>query len=305
MDDFHFVPGWEFRPDEVAEIVGLQPVGIFEDTAAGQQSDPLPDKVSLHDAAVSVLGHFLPVRNQGSIGTCVPFACTRAVELTMLVAIARGGRFTFPANGLATEPTYGGSRIEVGKGRLGRGDGSIGAWAAEFVKTWGVAPRQVFPAFNIDLSEYSIDLSRAWGRSGVPDSFEPTLKQHPVQGIAKVTTLDGALRALAAGHAIMECSNRLLNRNRNADGTIGTYRGGGHAQTTVGFKKINGRWKFQIDGSWGSYHTGGLDPDFPCPAGGLVDQDDYEAMLDQGDSFAFSDVVAFPARDYDDWGGIG
>lgn len=305
MDDFQFVPGWECNPAEVAAIAKIQPIGSFEDTAAGQQTDPLPDLVNLHDAAVKVLGSFLPIRNQGSAGTCVSFGTTRAVELTMLVAIARGGAFSFPQQGIATEPTYGGSRIEVGKGRLGRGDGSIGAWAAEFVKQWGVAARQLYPAFNIDLSAYSIDISRKWGLAGVPDGFEPTLKQHPVAGIAQVKTLDGAMRALAAGHAIAESSKRLLNRNRDSDGTIGTYRGGGHCMAVVGYKKINGRYKFQIDNSWGSYHGGGLDPNFSCPAGGLIDQADFENMIDQGDTWTFSDVVGFPGRDYIDWGSIG
>lgn len=305
MDDFQFIPGWENRPEEVQAIAELQPIGSFEDTASGQQSDPLPDFVSLHDAAVKVLGKTLPIRNQGSAGTCVSFGTTRAVELTMLVAIARNGAFSFPANGIATEPVYGGSRIEVGKGRLGRGDGSIGAWAAEFVKGWGVCARQIYPAYNIDLSTYSIDTSRKWGSAGIPDAFEPTLKQHPVAGIAKVTTVDGALRALAAGHGIAESSSRLLNRSRDTNGTIGTYRGGGHCMACVGYKKINGRFKFQIDNSWGEYHTGGLDPQFPYPGGGLIDQDDFQAMLDQGDTWTFSDVVGFPARDYIDWGSIG
>jgi hypothetical protein len=305
MDDFHFVPGWENRPEDVAEIAGLQPFGSFEDSPAGQQTDPLPDLISLHDAAVKVIGHFLPVRSQGSAGTCVSFGTVRAVELTMLVAIARNGAFSFPANGIATEPVYGGSRIEIGKGRLGRGDGSIGAWAAEFVKRWGIAPRQAFPAFGFDLSEYSIDISRNWGRNGVPDGFEPTLKQHPVGGIAKITSIEGALRALASGHGIAESSNRLLNRNRNSDGTIGTYRGGGHCMAIVGAKKKNGVWWFQDDNSWGNYHGGGLDPAFPCPAGGMIHQDDFANIIDQGDTWAFSDVVGFPQRDYLDWGAIG
>ena len=41
---------------------------------------------------------------------------------------------------LSPEVIYGGSRVEIGGGRI-RGDGSIGAWAARWVRDYGVVPR--------------------------------------------------------------------------------------------------------------------------------------------------------------------
>jgi hypothetical protein len=295
-----FVPGWESRPDQVEAIAALQPIGAFEDSAAFDASGPLPDFVSLDDAVLKISGKILPTRNQGNAGTCVSFGTIGAVEYTMAVAIARGKPFIW--HDLATEPVYGGSRVEVGKGRLGRGDGSIGAWAAEFVKGWGVAARQDYPALKIDLSQYSIPISRQWGNAGVPDNFEPILKQHPVQGIAKILTTEGLKTALANGYGVAESSGYLLRSSRNGDGTIDAYRGGGHCMCVSGYITIGGVDWFHIRNSWGdAAHTGPTHPKFPTKSGGLIHQSKMRAMLDGGDTWAFSDALGFPARNLVDW----
>lgn len=295
-----FVSGWEPLPDEVEAIASLQPVGSFEDSEAFAATDPLPDYVNHDDAAVKALGHILPTRNQGNAGTCVSFGTTAAVEYTMLVAIARNKPFLFVDT--ATEPVYGGSRVEVGKGRLGRGDGSIGAWAAQFVKQWGICARQNYPAVGIDLSTYSIQISRDWGNRGVPDAFEPILKQHPVAAITQVKSTEALKRALANGYGVAESSGYLLRSKRNAQGIIEAYRGGGHCMCISGYIVIGGSTYFHIRNSWGDQaHTGPTHDKFPTKAGGLVHQAQVQAMLDAGDTWALSDVAGFPARNLVDW----
>lgn len=307
LDSVDFVPGWQESPEEVLRVQGMQPIGTFEDSPAGQISlGELPEVVSLHDAAIKVLGSPLPIRNQGAAGTCVSFGIVRAIELSLLWQIAFGGApYSFPARGLATEPIYGGSRVEVGQRRIGRGDGSIVGWGAEFAKRWGICARQPFPDYKIDLSTYSIPLSREWGWNGVPDGFEPTLKLHPVQAVAKVTTVEGWIKALAQGYAIAEGSNRLLATKRGASGIITTYRGGGHCMASAGYVTINGKRYIQIDNSWGGgSHTGPTHPKFPYDGGGLIPEEDAAAMVSQGDTWALSSVVGFPTRDVD-WSQIG
>lgn len=295
-----FVVGWEDRPEEVAAVAALQPIGSFEDTDAFNASDPLPDLVAQQDAAIKVLGHLLPTRNQGNAGTCVGFGTHGAVEFTTLISIARGRPFQFFDT--AIEPTYGGGRIEIGKGRLGRSDGNIGAWCAEFVKRWGVCSRQNYSSLKIDLSEYSIPISRDWGLRGVPDAFEPVLKQHPVSTITKITSLEQLKRALANGYGVAESSGYLLRRTRNANGIIEAYVGGGHCQCISGYIDIDGATYFEFRNSWGDgAHTGPTHPKFPSKAGGLVHQAKVKAMIDQGDTWAFSDVAGFPARNLVDW----
>jgi hypothetical protein len=300
ITESNFIPGWEDLPDEVAGVASLQPIGAFEDSPAAGAGDPLPEFASLDEAILAVTGSILPTRNQGNAGTCVSFGTVAAIEYTMAVAIRRGKPFAWHA--IATEPIYGGSRVEVGKGRLGRGDGSVGAWAAEFSRRWGVACRQNYPGVSIDLSQYSIPLSRQWGISGVPDSFEPILKQHPVQGIAQINTLDGLKRALANGYGVAESSGYLLRSTRSANGIIDAYRGGGHCMAVTGYIKIGKVDYFYIRNSWGdSAHTGPTHPKFPSKSGGLIHQSQMQSMLDGGDTWAFSDAIGFPARDICDW----
>lgn len=297
-----FVPGWDHRPDEVEAIRSIQPIGDFADTDAGQNDAPIPDYINLDDAAIKVTGKILPTRNQGNAGTCVSFGTTRAVEYTLLAAIAAGANCEFPELGIATEPTYGGSRVEVGKGRLGRGDGSIGAWAAQFVKDWGICPRQKYPDFNIDLSQYSIAISRNWGINGVPDKFEPTLRQHPIRAIAMAKTLADIDRALAQGHGIAESSSYLLRSTRDSNGIAAMYRGGGHCQGITGRIVIDGVAYYYISNSWGDgAMSGGTHPKFPSKSGALVHKDYITAILAQGDTWIFSNAVGFPAKDFLNW----
>jgi hypothetical protein len=131
--------GWVDSPEVVAAIADSLPF-VFGDTEAGQVTD-LPEQVFLWELARTVTGGLLSARNQGTVGSCVSFGTVRAIEYTMIAEIAAGQPEQFLE--LATEVVYGGSRVEVGKGVL-RGDGSIGAWAATFVRDWGVLNRGVF-----------------------------------------------------------------------------------------------------------------------------------------------------------------
>lgn len=297
-----FVPGWENRPDEVAAVAALQPIGAFEDTPAGLSEKPLPERVNQDNAAIKVTGKPLPGENQGNAGTCVAFGTARAINYALLCAIAAGLKMLWKP--IAIEPIYGGSRIEVGGGRLGRQDGSIQAWASEFCKNWGVAPRELFGKYKIDLRSYSINLARDWGTPGhgVPNVFEPELRMHPVKSIAKITTTDGLARALAAGKGVAAASGYLLNRRRGPNGIVSIYRGGGHDMAVKGYMTIGGTRYFKWDNSWGpEAHTGPTNDFFPDVLGGLVAERDAQKILDEGDTWAHDSVEGFADADYADW----
>lgn len=309
LDPEVFGAGWVDRPEEADRIAGSQPIPTFEDSPAGQISmGDLPEVISLHDAAIKVLGKPLPIRSQGGLGSCVGFGATRAFELSLLYQIAFGGaQYSFPDLGLAIEPTYGGSRVEVGKRPrwLGR-EGSIVGWAFEFAKQWGVCPRANYPQFGFDLSQYSIPIADSWGQTGVPDKFEPTLKLHPVQAIARVTTTDGLAKALAQGYAGAEGSSVMIGSRKDADGITTTYRWMGHCMAIPGYFHKNGKRFFQIDNSHGpGAHRGGQHPRFPYDGGAAIPDSAMQAMLNANDSFVCSSVVGFPARDAIDFGLIG
>lgn len=297
-----FASGWESRPEMVKEIALLQPIGAFEDTPAGQAEEPLPEFVNQDASAIKVTGKPLPVRHQGRSPTCVSLAVAAAVEYALLSAIANGAPFEFPEFGIATEPIYGGSRVEVGKSYFGRQGGSLVAWGVEFVKRWGICKRAKYPV--ADLTEYSEPISADWGIRGVPDSFEPTLRQFPVQGVAEITTLEGYKKAVAQGYGVAFGSSYWLADRRDANGFINFISRTGHAMCGYGYGTFNRKLYVPVRNSWGSNaHTGPVNPLFPSVGGGLVPGDQFETMIKsrRSEVWAVSNVVGFPKRDYLNW----
>lgn len=294
-------PGWVELPEQVEEIAALQPVASFGATEAGQDETPLPSQVFLWEIARKITGGLLPPRNQGRVGSCVAFGTARAVEYTMLAEIAAGQPEQF--RDIATEPIYGGSRVEVGRGRI-RGDGSIGAWAAQWVKQWGIIPRGVIGSF--DLSAYSETRCRQWGSSGVPDELEPIARKHPIQSITKVTTWEQAKRALANGFGIAICSNQGFALRRGEDGFAAASGRWAHCMTLAGYQ-TGRREGGRIDNSWGPQtHTGPVGAGNPGPEGFWADASVIDRMLAYGDSWAFSAFQGFPKQlDKIDWSSIG
>lgn len=194
--------GWVDDPE------GREPVAAtmvpFADTPAFQAArGDEPDHVFLWDFYRRVYGVNPPERDQGAVGSCVSFGTAAAIEATLAAQVVLG--FPGEFRDLAQEVIYGGSRVEIGGGRI-RGDGSIGAWAAKFVVQFGVLARGVVKGY--DLTQYDESRCRGWGRTGVPDDLEPEARKFPVKDAAQVKTWIEAKRALASAYGIAICSNQ-------------------------------------------------------------------------------------------------
>jgi hypothetical protein len=285
-----YVPGWENLPDEVEAIRATLPIPFFKGTPADLVTD-IPDHVFLWDADRKVLGSVLPPKNQGQVGSCVSFGTNTAIRRTMLAEIANGEAEEF--KDIVEEVTYGGSRVEVGGGRI-NGDGSVGAWAADFVKQWGVLERGKHG--NYDLSQYSESTCRQFGSKGVPDDLEPAVKLHPVKTITQIKSWDEAKKALASGYAIAICSNQGFSMQRNSDGVCKASGSWAHCMALDGYRTDGGEFG-HIENSWGpDAHTGPVGPGEPNTAGFWTAAETIDRMLRQDDSWAFSSVQGFPAR---------
>lgn len=289
-DPVIFTQGWIDDPDAVAQVVAGMPIKSFLDTPAGR-SETEPEQVFLWDAARKATGDVLPARNQGSVGSCVAFGCVCAVEYLQCVQIANGQPSEFKA--LAQEVVYGGSRVEIGGGRI-RGDGSVGGWAARWCSEYGVVARGRHGEHN--LERYDESLCRQYGAKGVPADLEPIAKQRPVKNTAPIRSAAECRKALASGYPVSVASSQGFVMKRDSEGfckASGTWM---HQMAILGYQN-GSRPGFWIQNSWGpSAHTGPKGAGSPPEGGFWAEASVVDRMLRQGDSWAFSDVVGFPKR---------
>lgn len=289
--------GWQRDDDAVKAVADTLAFKTFADTPAGQAADPLPDHVYLWDSFTKALGRRPPSKDQGSIGSCVAFGTNSAVTYTLATQLAVNGGGADQFRDISEEVTYGGSRVQVGGGRI-RGDGSVGAWAAQFVNKWGIIAREKHG--DHDLTSYSVSRCREYGSRGVPAVLQDVAKQRPVKDITLVKTWPEAKKALASGYAIAVCSNRGFQMQRDANGICDPSGQWMHCMALIGYATINGREYGRIENSWGpNAHTGPLGPGNPPSSGFYADSKVIGGMLGQGDSWAFSAVKGWPARKID------
>jgi len=291
--------GWVHDPEEVDKVIRNYRIPNFGDTPAGKAVMASDVDVHLWEFAKAVNGEYLPDRNQGSVGSCVSFGTATAVEYLLLAQIAQARMNGGPAKEFKTicnEAIYGGSRVEVGGGRIS-GDGSVGAWAAQFINQWGIIPREKIEGY--DLTKYSEQLCRQWGRTGVPLKLEEVARQSPVKGTALVKSIAEAEKAIRQGYAIAVCSNQGFAYTRDSEGFAAPQGTWAHCMAIIGYRGGK-RPGFFIENSWGSDWISGPRVPADAPKGGFwADAAVVDRMLKQGDSWAFSDAVGFPARELD------
>ncbi|MGL4419386.1 MAG: hypothetical protein ACRCZF_01855 [Gemmataceae bacterium] len=282
--------GWVAAPEWVGEV----PAAPFRETPAFRAMAQAPDDLFLWEACRQVTGAVLPARDQGPVGACVGFGTASAIEHLACVQIASGRAGSFRP--VAAEVIYAGSRVEIGGNRI-RGDGSVGAWAARFVRDYGVLPRSLLNTF--DLRSYDPARCREWGNRGVPDELEPALRQFPVQSIATLGSWAECRAAIRQGYPGIVCSSQGFEMKRDADGACrprGTWM---HCMAIIGVRGGARPGGFLLN-SWGAAaHTG---PRVPAnaPVGGFwCDAAVLDQMLRQGDSWAFSQFRGFPAQSLD------
>lgn len=288
--DSVYKPGWLDDPEAVIEIVSTLPHPIFSATPAGEAAEE-PDHVYGWKLYERVTGKPWPSDSQGSVGSCVSWGAVNAITYTMCSEILAGQAEEYRP--LAQEAIYALSRVEIGKRRI-RGDGSVGAWAAQAVRDYGVLARGVYG--SIDLTQYSAQRCKDWGWSGLPDELEPVAKKTPIKEFSLVRTAQDCRRALASGYGVSVCSNQGFRLVRDAQGFCAPRGTWAHCMAVIGYQK-GVRPGFFIMNSWGSSVYSGPVGVGDGPAGGFwCEEHVLERMLSQGDSYAFADLAGFPTR---------
>lgn len=288
--------GWVPDPQAVKELQATLEFKVFADTPAGQSDDPLPNDVFLWNSYEKLFGKPPPSKNQSSIGSCVSFGTNNAVARTLAtqIVLAKGGADEF--QDFSEEVTYGGSRVQVGGGKLGNSDGSVGAWAAQFVQKWGIVARQKYP--SADLTTYSVQTCRTFGSKGVPADLQTVAKEHPIKDITLVKTWADAKRSLASGYGIAICSGVGFDGNRDANGVKAPRGSWGHCMCLDGYHVEGGKEYGHIENSWGPRPgEGPVGWGSPPDSGFWADSATVGKMLAAGDSWAFSAVRGWPTRE--------
>jgi hypothetical protein len=283
--------GWINDPKGVDLAMQDLPFPVFsmqhqtiKDTGAGK-------KMLLYDIIRRVAETF-PVRSQ-KIGDCVAFGAAGAVDAIKCVDIYLKKEPELWIAETATEDIYWGSRNAIGKGRLGKRDGSLGVWAAKYINQYGSVPRGKYA--DIDLTTYSGRKARTWGNAGyrLSQAFVDIVKEHPVVTISQVNSYEEVRDLIVNGYSVTIASNQGFSSRRDSEG----------------FAKPSGNWAHQmwicavddeykrpgvcVQNSWGVWNGGPKRHNQP-DGSFWVDADEIERrVLKTGDCWAFSGYTGF------------
>ena len=255
--------------------------------------------------------------NQGQLGSCVSFGWAMGSYVTQAVDHVSGGLAECPLK-VDTSSLYGGSRTA---GRMppvsfaGYSDGSYGGAAARWVSGRCKDPNVGGILYckkygDTDLTNYSIDRSRSWGATGVPNALASEAHAHPAKAVALCEDWASLTAALESGMCVPICSNvGFASGDRDADGFCCRASTWNHCLVIISVKyaKNNGvgsatPMKNPRDGvlvmnSWGNYVGGGKHPSDQPDGSFWITRADAESILAQGDSFVIGSVDGFRYRD--------
>jgi hypothetical protein len=247
-------------------------------------------------------GHPL-VPHAQETGDCTGHAFGLGVDILTSTQIHMAQRPELWVAECATEPLYGGGRVEIASGALGRRPGCAGHWIAEWLVRYGALLRQEYPGY--DFTTYSGKMADRLGIEGCPDALEPLAKLHPVKTITLVNSFEEACDAIANGYPVTLCSNVGFGMSssywvRDSQGFLRRRSRWGHAMLGIGFDRKSQRKGICIQNSWGDWVTGPTQ--HGQPQGSFwCDASTINSILSAGDCHALSGYVGYPRIDIPDY----
>lgn len=246
------------------------------------------------------------------IGSCVAWGAMHAVYVAESVDWDLG-RIPEPPLMPATEPLYGGSRVEArgkdGSGRSpvgGWSDGSYGGAAAKWLRDWGVVYRKPYEAWDYTTYDHKREKQEgAYGCGGQGDNgrLDEVAKKHPCKHVVQVRTWDELAAALESGFPVTIASNQGFSSQRDRLGYSEAQGSWAHQMMALAIRhKKNGSPDDAalILNSWGPDWNGPPENRWPddMPAGSFwARRPVVERMLSQGDAWAIGSVDGFHYRD--------
>ena len=191
--------------------------------------------------------------NDFAVKNCVAASAAGAIDVLMatdLILKKDRGSWQF-LNSI--EANYGLSRVQVGKGRLGRSDGSIGVWQAKAVTEYGTLGMTKYG--KVDLTQYSVSRCRTWGNEGLPKSLESIAKQHPVKQYAQVRNFGELCDSIASGYPVTIASRVGYSKTKDKNGVSRRSGSWSHQMYCCAIDDRPGQGFGLIQNSWGCYSS--------------------------------------------------
>lgn len=310
--------GWIDRPDEVAKHLATMRMPELKGNLPGL--DPKKD-MFLYDLFKKVTG-FEPPKGPQKIGDCVSWGwgnlCNYLQGVQIFNSLKEQNLLTLPDptdsafhdmlqardavsatyEETATESIYALSRVEVGGEHGSYSDGSVGAWAAKAVTDFGTLSRPGLTRLGLK-GDYDPNRAKDWGAKGLPDTLEPTAKQHLVKTTSAVRSFEDAATLIQNGYPVAICSNRGFTMTRDSQGFCKPSGTWNHCMLLCGVRFD--RPGCCISQSWGPNTPSGP-TDKGQPDNTFWAEDSViNYILSQGDSFTGSQFMVYQAQDLLDW----
>lgn len=241
----------------------------------------------------SVLGEF-PIIIQETTD-CVAFGLAGVINSLKCIRKFQGkyadfGGFT------STEDIYGGSRILIGNGSLGRGGGSTGSWAAQYVLKYGTLLRKKYG--DIDLSKYSARRADEWGMRGVPRELLPVAEEHQIKEYTIVRTWEECRDSLYNGYPITIASNRGFSGKLDSKGCLLGNASWPHQMYLIDMIDDDGDPRALLVNSWPvNWVQNANREDTPHGTGWVRADILVRDILSANDSYSFSDFEDYLPQD--------
>lgn len=220
-------------------------------------------------------------RGSQGIGDCVSWGAELAATMLMGVeSIAGKMQWIEEA---ATEPIYGGCRVEaLGKRAGGFDDGAFGYAAAEWLRKFGVVLRvdnsERTKNPEHDLRKYSKDKAKQWGNYGCGGAkddgkLDAEARLHPIKYVTQVKTVQEAIAALQNAYPITIASMAGFGQmRRDANGLCYWVDQWAHQMMLGAIRWRNGKPEFRVFQSWGDCVSGpdpGIADTLPAKLGAM------------------------------------
>ena len=303
--------GWTHNPAKMKDFIARKGIATLDDKTGSSFRKSGANRTSLlWKYLEKEQGHALKTHHQ-KIGDCVGQAYGLAIDILATTEI-HGQRDKEVFKGkVSTEACYAGSRFEIGYLEHGvesllHSDGSYGAFAAEFLKSYGTLTRGKYGKF--DVTTYDSSIAKSWGKTGIPDHLEAGIKEHPIQDYAMVNSYEDVRAAMANGFPVVFCSSVGFNPNgcekhkqsgRDKNGFLMACGRWAHAMAGIGCVDQGKNPGVLIQNSWGANWVGGPKT-YGQPDGSFwVRPETIDRMCSMGDSYAISGYKGFPTKQLD------